>query len=243
MSSFSERCSPALIDITRTITPELAVWPGDTPFGITPTATIAGGDSVNLTTLTLSAHTGSHADAPRHFLPDGTPIDRVGLEPYWGLAQVVTVEKSGGLESADFAPYTLSLAPRLLVRTPVQALPHSRFPHAFPWPTPALAAELARQGVILYGTDAPSMDVVDSADLPGHHALARHGIAILESLDLTDAPDGLYELVALPLKIAGGDGSPVRAVLRRIQDERDADGADGADKMQRNREGQPPPGS
>jgi arylformamidase len=73
---------------------------------------------------------------------------------------------------------------------------------------------LGHHGVVLYGTDAPSMDHVQSKDLPGHHALRRNGIAILEGLDLRPAPDGVYELVALPLKIEGGDGSPVRAVLR-----------------------------
>ena len=79
-----------------------------------------------------------------------------------------------------------------------------------------MADYLGRLGVVLYGTDAPSMDAADSATLAGHNALLRNGIVILEGLDLTGVPDGLYELAALPLKITGGDGSPVRAVLRSL---------------------------
>lgn len=205
-----------LIDITRTLNPQIAVWPGDTPFQIARALNLADGASVNLTTLTLSAHTGSHADAPRHFSDAGLALADLPLEPFWGPAQVVTVHKTGPLEPADFAGYDLGRAPRLLVRTPVGALDPMQFPAAYAYPSPALADLLGRLGIVLFGSDCPSMDAVDSTALPGHHALWRAGVAILEGLDLTAAPDGLYELAALPLKIAGGDGSPVRAVLRTV---------------------------
>lgn len=206
-----------IIDVSRTLQPSLAVWPGDTPFATEVILARAAGASVNLTTLTVSAHTGTHADAPFHFADDGATMEAVPLLPYWGPAQVVTVTKAAGpLHEADFAGVDLGAAPRLLVRTAAQALPHDQFPTAIVYPTPELAARLAAHGVVLYGTDAPSMDALDSAELPGHNALLRHGIAILEGLDLSAAPDGRYELVALPLKIAGGDGSPVRAALRPL---------------------------
>lgn len=209
----------AIIDISRLLTPEIAVWPGDTPFSLETVASRAEGASVNLTTLTLSAHTGSHADAPYHFSDAGATLEQVDLRPYWGRAQVVTVTKeSGPLTPEDFAGVDLRRAPRLLVRTPAAHVPLAQFPEAIVHPGPELAAHLGRHGIVLYGTDAPSMDAVDSQDLPGHNALLRHGIAILEGLDLRPAPDGLYELVALPLKIAGGDGSPVRAALRPLRD-------------------------
>ncbi len=114
----------------------------------------------------------------------------------------------------DFAAYDLTLAPRLLVHSPAGDLDQSLFPQEFVYPSRALAEHLAQAGVTLFGSDAPSMDAEDSKTLEGHHALQAHGIAILEWLDLRRAPDGLYELVALPLKIANGDGSPVRAALR-----------------------------
>jgi arylformamidase len=206
-----------VIDISRTLSPEIAVWPGDTPFSITANLSLADGASVNLTTLTLSAHTGSHVDAPYHFRQEGEPLDALSLEPFWGLAQVVTVsQREGSLLPGAFAEYDLSRAPRLLVRSRCSDMDPRQFPAAFVHPSPELAAFLGDQGVILYGTDAPSMDAENSKTLAGHHALAEAGIAILEGLDLSRAEDGLYELVALPLKIAGGDGSPVRAALRPL---------------------------
>lgn len=206
-----------IIDISRNLAPDTAVWPGDTPFSLRKMMEMQNGDSVNLTTLTISAHTGSHVDAPYHFADDGLTMEAVDLQPYWGPAQVVTVKKeSGPLVAADFANYDLSGAPRLLVRTPVSKYPVTEFPPAIPHPSPELADLLGSLGIRLYGTDALSMDDINSKTLPGHNAMLRNGIAILEGLDLTDAPDGLYELAALPLKIIGGDGSPVRAVLRTL---------------------------
>lgn len=206
-----------LIDISRTLEPALAVWPGDTPFARQTVLSMAAGASVNLSTLTLSSHTGTHVDAPFHVQPDGVTIERLPLEPYWGLAQVVTVRKPAGpLTAEDLHHVDLALAPRLLVRSAASSAPHDLFPPKFVYPSPAIVGVLARAGVVLYGSDAPSMDHADSKDLPGHHALLDAGIAILEGLDLRAAPDGVYELAALPLKLAGGDGSPVRAVLRTL---------------------------
>lgn len=206
-----------IIDISRTLTPEIAVWPGDTPFSITTNLALAEGASVNLTTLRMSAHTGSHVDAPYHFLEDGTTMESLSLTPFWGLAQVVTVnQEAGGLLPEAFAGYELQRSPRLLVRSAASTLDPRLFPPAFVYPTPELAAYLHTQGIILYGTDAPSMDAEDSKTLVGHFALAEHGISILEGLNLSQVEDGVYELVALPLKIGGGDGSPVRAALRPL---------------------------
>jgi arylformamidase len=205
-----------LIDISRTLYPGIAVWPGDTPFTLVANLERARGASVNLTTLHLSAHTGTHVDAPHHFADDAPPIDAVGLEPYWGPAQVVTVtQEDGPLLPGDFAGYDLGLAARLLVRSAASRLDPAVFPDRFVYPSPELADWLGTRGIVLYGADGPSMDAADSKTLDGHQALRRNGIAILEGLDLSQAADGLYELVALPLKIAGGDGSPVRAALRR----------------------------
>jgi arylformamidase len=206
-----------LIDISRTLHARIAVWPGDTPFQLQPALRIAAGDTVNLTTLVLSAHTGSHVDAPFHFAADGPAIADLELAPFWGPAQVVTVARAEGpLTPADLAHVDLARAPRLLVRSAASAGDPTVFPTAIVYPTPELAECLGAASVVLYGTDAPSMDHVDSKNLPGHHALRRNGIAILEGLDLSRAADGVYELAALPLKIAGGDGSPVRAVLRTL---------------------------
>jgi arylformamidase len=209
---------PLIIDISKKITKSTAVWPGDTPVQIENMMSIRAGELVNLTTLRLSAHTASHADAPYHVVDQEKTIDEVNLLPYWGHAQVVTVNKENGpLMPDDFNDYDLSLAPRLLVRTPAGQIPYNSFPEKIPYPSPELSNFLRGLGIILYGTDTPSMDAIDSSDLPGHHAMIKNGIAILEGLDLGLAKDGLYELSALPLKIVGGDGSPVRAALRRLR--------------------------
>lgn len=203
------------IDITRTVTVGMAVWDGDTPFNLEQQLSLAKGDSVNLTTLTVSAHMGTHVDAPAHFDLNGRTMEQVPLDVYWGPAQVVTVAKTAGpLTPADFNHVDLSLAPRLLVNSHHAERDQTIFHHDFVYPSPELADYLGQRGIILYGADAPSMDAADDPTLPGHHALLRNGIYILEGLDLRQAPDGVYEFVAFPLKIAGGDGSPVRAVLR-----------------------------
>lgn len=206
-----------MIDISRTLVAGTAVWPGDTPFSLDKTLAIVEGQSVNLTTLTLSAHTGTHVDAPYHFDSDGATVDQLDLLPFWGVAQVVTVGSAGGsITPADLAGYDLTLAPRLLIHSPASDVAPSVFPDTFVYPAPELAGFLGDLGIVLLGTDGPSMDRQDSKKLDGHHSLRRRGIAILEWLDLSQVVDGLYELAALPLKIASGDGSPVRAVLRSL---------------------------
>lgn len=206
-----------IIDISRTLWPEVATWPGDTPFSLTTVLDRGQGHSVNLTTITMSAHTGSHVDAPRHFTDDGPTMERMDLRPFWGLAQVVTIDKAPGpLFPQDFLDYDLTLAPRLLVHTAASSYDPTLFPHDIHYPSPALASYLGSLDILLFGSDAPSMDKTDDPHLPGHKALLQNNITILEGLDLSHAPDGLYELVALPLKIQDGDGSPVRAALRLI---------------------------
>lgn len=205
-------------DISRTLFPGMAVWPGDIPFELNPSGSLADGGPVNVTTLSLAAHTGTHADAPYHFTEDGSTLEQIELDVYWGPAQVVSVSKeSGALTPADFAGYDLSRAPRLLVRSKASLSDPRVFQPHFVHPSPELADHLGELGIVIYGTDAPSVDAFNADSLSGHHALQRNGILILEGLDLTDVPDGLYELVAYPLKILGGDGSPIRAVLRSVE--------------------------
>lgn len=209
--------SRQLFDITRTINPTIAVWPGDSPFAAEVVAAIGQGASINLTTLTISSHTGTHVDAPYHFSNDDLTIEQVPLAAYVGPATVVTVAReSGPLTPADFPDLDWSVVSRLLVHSSASDKPHHLFPTEFVYPSPELADWLGRHQVVLFGSDAPSMDDMNSKSLPGHHALRRNRVAILEGLLLSGVPDGDYELIALPLKIEGGDGSPVRAILRSL---------------------------
>lgn len=204
-----------IYDVTRTVNPDLAVWPGDTPFSAEVIMAIGEGASVNLSTLTLSSHLGTHADAPYHFSDNDLTIENVPLAAYIGPATLVTVQREAGpLTPADFLDLDWRRVKRLLVHSLASTRPAAEFPTRFVYPSPELAKFMAGHGVVLFGSDAPSMDDMNSKSLPGHKALRRNGIAILEGLLLTDVPDGDYELIALPLKIEGVDGSPVRAILR-----------------------------
>ena len=206
-----------IYDISRTLNASIAVWPGDELFSRAETLQIEQGASVNLSKISMSIHTGTHVDAPYHFMAHGLTIEQMDLSPFWGQAQVVTFQGGPGpMQAADFSHLDLSLAPRILVRTNVGELPDSVFPEAISYPSLALVGQFARHGIVLYGVDAPSVDRLDSKTMEVHKALHRSRISILEGLTLQGVPDGIYELAAIPLKIEGADGSPVRAVLRTM---------------------------
>ncbi|MCS6836936.1 MAG: cyclase family protein [Anaerolineae bacterium] len=206
-----------LYDISRTIHPRTAVWPGDARYQAHVSLSTEVGNSVNLTTLTLSPHIGSHADAPYHVLDLGGSADTLPLEPYIGRARVVTLaRRSGGIVPADCASTNLVGAERLLLHTWVSDLPDEEWPDDFPYATTELIDWLQGFGMRLLGVDMPSVDDFASKTLPCHRALMRAGMAWLETLCLRDVPDGDYELIALPLKLAGACASPVRAVLRSL---------------------------
>ena len=201
-----------IYDITRTVSSRLPVWPGDTPFEVVHTLRIADGEAVNLTTLRTTAHVGTHADAYYHYEDGGAFMASMPLDAYIGPARVVTVDRMDGPLLPDDVG-DVSGCERLLIHSHVSDLDNV-WPEQFPYLSIALIAWLARLGVRLIGLDSPSVDAFDSEDLPCHHALYRHNMVNLEMLYLRGVPDGDYELVALPLKLDGACGSPVRAILR-----------------------------
>lgn len=207
-----------LLDISRPLGTALAPWPGDTPFEHRLTWRIADGAACNVGAVSMGTHNGTHADAPLHYLADGASIDALDPALFVGPAVVADVTTAGWTitrESLAVAARSFGdgAVPRLLLKT--GAWPDStRFPERLPLLAPDVPAFLGEQGVRLLGLDVPSVDGIDSKDLPIHHALARSGVCIVESLDLSAVPAGVYELIALPLRIVDGDASPVRAVLR-----------------------------
>jgi arylformamidase len=204
-----------LYDITRTVQSELAVWPGDTPYTVAPMLRIADGAAVNLTTLHLSAHTGTHADAYHHYEQGGAHPAAMPLDAYVGRARVCSVSKgSGALLPSDFAEGALVGIERLLIHSHVSEMADDVFPTAFPYLSVELISYLAGQGTKLVGLDSPSVDAFDSKDLPCHHAIYARGMVNLETLLLRGVPDGDYYLTALPLKLDLACGSPVRAILQ-----------------------------
>jgi arylformamidase len=201
-----------IIDITHPHSSALAPWPGDTPFAFTLAASIKGGYSCNVGAFSTSIHSGTHLDAPFHFDDDGLTIDAIPPDRFIGPARVFEAQGQAVIGRSVFAGLDGQATPRVLVRTNA-CDDKTVFPTQIPVLADDVPAWLGEQGVILIGLDLPSVDQVDSKTLALHHALDSAGILILENLDLRNVVPGVYELVALPLKITGADGSPVRAVL------------------------------
>jgi arylformamidase len=205
-----------LWDISQPIRPGVPTWPGDTVYQAERTWALEGDCPVNVSKITLSTHTGAHADAPLHYDANGKAIDAVDLARYLGPCRVVDLRGASGLiDPAHLGEAIEGCPPRVLLRT-FERFPHDAWPTDFATPSPALIEALAERGVVLVGTDAPSMDPETSKTLDAHNAIRRRGLSILEGLVLDDVPAGDYELIALPLPFQGLDASPVRAVLREL---------------------------
>ena len=204
---------PKIYDISPVIVESLSVWPGDTPPRREILLDLARGDSVTLSTLHSTVHLGAHADAPSHYRMFARTIDEQPLENYLGPCQVMAVRVPRGslIGSADLPGPILT--ERVLLATGTFPDP-TQFNHDFAALDPSLVKDLRSHGVRLVGVDTPSVDPFDSKELPAHRAFFEHDVAILEGLILDGVPEGVYELIALPLRLAGFDASPVRAILR-----------------------------
>lgn len=204
-----------LYDISRPLTPGTAVFPGDTAVSIMQVADMRQGASCNVTAITLSAHAGTHVDAPLHYAIDADGIDRVGLEVLLGPCRVITIDAPGDITLAQLqGRLQLPLPARVIVHTRASVVPNNVWDAGFAAFEPDAAEWLGANGVRLIGTDAPSVDPATSKPLPAHKAFLRHAVTIVENLQLTGVPDGEYELIALPLSIVGNDAAPARVVLR-----------------------------
>jgi arylformamidase len=205
-----------IYDISQTLDKKTAVWPGDQKFRHRWSMQIAKGHSCNVSAITMSAHTGTHLDAPYHFDETGPDIGGLQLLPFLGPARVFEVPPELDLISAEFlVRLDWKGVERALFRTRASRLVEDRFDRDFTSLDEGGAEFLAGLELLLVGTDTPSIDAFLSKDMSCHKILCRQGIAILEGARLADVPPGDYELICLPLKFRGLDGSPVRAVLRR----------------------------
>lgn len=205
-----------LIDISPPLSPETPVWPGDTPFQQAEVWRMEDGSAVNVSRITLSPHTGAHADAPLHYARDGVAIGEVPLDAYLGRARVIHCLGARPLVKARHIEHALDgIPPRVLLRTYARN-PLERWDSGFCAVAPETVTLLARHGVRLIGIDTPSIDPQESKTMDAHRAVHAAGMAILEGLVLDHAPEGDYELIALPLKFSALDASPVRAVLREL---------------------------
>jgi arylformamidase len=204
-----------IFDISRNLENGMPVWPGDTPFHYEVSWPMEESGSVNVGSLTMSTHTGTHVDAPFHFDDNGKKITELELDLYIGPVRVIDMQGKESIGAEDVKDIDLNGFKRVIFRTLSWKDPF-KFPDKIPYIDPSLGPFLAEKGIRLIGVDVPSVDPIDSKELPGHHSLNRNGIHILESVILDHIKPGDYELIALPLPLVQSDGSPVRAILRQL---------------------------
>ncbi len=208
---------PRLWDISPPVDAASPVFPGDARYEQRWAATLGPGCPVNVSTITLSPHTGAHADAPLHYDPQGATIGALELAPYLGPCRVIHAIGVAPLVQWQHLEHAIDdhLPPRVLVRTYAR-MPFDRWDEALAAYAPETIERLADLGVTLVGIDTASIDPADSKSLDSHQVIRRRGLRVLENLVLDDVPEGDYELIALPLKLITADASPVRAVLREL---------------------------
>ncbi len=201
-----------VIDISLPLRSDLPPWPGDVAFSRTTALKRDSGGDANVSRIALSVHYATHADAPFHFNDAGAKIDEIDPARYCGPAQVVRLAPCNIITPEALRGVDLTLAPRLLLDTSCRR-DLSQFPTTYPPLHLDLVRMLAAAGVKLLGLDAPSVDALDSMGMPVHHALGAADILIVENLSLSGVAPGIYDLFAVPLKIVGSDGAPLRAIL------------------------------
>lgn len=206
-----------LWDISPPVHGGSPVFPGDARYEQRWAATIAPGCPVNVSTITLSPHTGAHADAPLHYDAEGATVGALDLTPYLGPCRVIHAIGVSPLVEWQHIAHAIDaqLPPRVLVRT-YERMPIDRFDDALAAYAPQTIERLADLGVTLVGIDTASIDPADSKSLDSHQVIRRRGLRVLENLVLDNVAEGDYELIALPLKLITADASPVRAVLRQL---------------------------
>lgn len=204
------------IDISQPLQNNIAEWPGDTPFSYEVAYTKTETGSVNIGKLSTSTHMGTHIDAPFHFDDNGMKVLDLPIDIYIGRARVLDVTGKESVGQSDLEAIDFGGAERVLLKTGSRPDPNV-FPETFTYLRADIGPFLKERGVRLIGVDAPSVDPETSKTVSAHHSLNENGVMILENIVLSAVEPGDYELIALPLPLKDGDGSPVRAVLRSIE--------------------------
>jgi arylformamidase len=205
-----------LIDVTVPLDHRLPGYPGNTPFHVEPVKRIANGDSSNVSTLHMSAHAGTHVDAPRHYFDDGPGADMLAVELLVGRALVVEITSRRSIGPEDLAGVDLSETIRVLLKTANSRLwGTSEFRTDYVGLTEEGARHLVAHGVKVVGVDYLSVEEFRKPGAPAHHVLLGSGAIVIEGLNLLDVEPGHYDMYCLPLRVAGCDGAPARVILRR----------------------------
>ena len=206
-----------LYDVSLPIRTGGAIYPGNPPIAVTSFSSMARGDSSDVSLISFGSHTATHVDAPSHMEPDGPTLDAVPLSALLGPAIVVHIaDDVRAVGERELRAANLGDHVRVLLRTRNSArfAETNLFETDYTFLAPDGADYLVSRGAVCVGIDALSIEQFHSGHHRTHHALLRRGIAIIEGLALAAVPAGEYELLCLPLRIAGVDGAPARVVLR-----------------------------
>jgi arylformamidase len=205
-----------LYDVTLPIRDGMPVYPGDPAVVVRPHCAIATGAPFNLSVVTFGSHTGTHIDAPRHFFDGAGDVEGIGLEVLIGPTRVIEIPAAADIGVDALQEIASAPCRRLLLKTRNSSRPlPDRFAPGYAALTAGAARLLVEIGLLLVGLDGPSADPSHAAAYPAHRTLLQAGVVILEGLDLAAVPPGQYELLCLPLRLAGADGAPARVVLRQ----------------------------
>jgi arylformamidase len=205
---------PSVYDVTVPLTSGLPVYPGDPPFEL-ESLQRAGVDAFSLSRISLATHTGTHVDAPAHFVPEGATVDALPPEILIGKARVVEILARERIDRADLEAQDLRDDLRVLLKTRMSGqMQKPEFQEDHLYLTGAAAAYLAQAGLKLVGFDYLSIDRYGASEFPAHHALLGADVVIVEGLDLSEVEPGEYDMICLPLRVAGGDGAPARVILK-----------------------------
>lgn len=205
-----------LLDVSVPLVAGLPAFPGNPDFELQPVKRISEGGSSNVSRLVMGTHTGTHVDAPKHFIDGGAGVEALRLDLLIGRTRVVEIMRRGGIGPGELAAAGLREDLRVLLKTPNSALWQSGVFHEdYAHVTADGARYLVDQGVKVVGIDYLSVEQFRKPGAPAHRMLLSNGVIIIEGLNLAEADPGMYEMYCLPLPVTGGDGAPARVVLKR----------------------------
>lgn len=204
-------------DVTRPMIAGMVHWPGDPEFAVDLISDINRGDTCNVSRLTLCAHTGTHMDAPFHFLADGVGIEAAPLNSLMGSARVIAVDDPVSVRRAHLEQYEIMPGERIFIKTANCSIPwDGEFCMDYVYIAADAAQYLAEKGIALLGVDYMSVGGFYQDMVETHKALLGADVWIVENLDLREIEPGNWEIICLPLKIVGGDGAPARVLMRPV---------------------------
>jgi arylformamidase len=206
------------VDVSVALHSDMVHWPDNPPVRIERMLDIEHGDAANVSKISMGSHTGTHMDAPLHFVRDGRGLDEMPLDAAMGRARMIEVLDPESRKLSDLRRHEIRGGERILFKTrnSARSWPSRAFLEDFVYVSQEAARYLAAREVLTVGIDYLSVGGFRKVGVETHRALLEAGIWVIEGLDLSEVEPGEYELICLPIKVERSDGAPARAILREI---------------------------